>query len=29
LKEAISIAREKKLLSRAQLQKAEDILGQL
>ena len=29
LKEAISIARGKKLLSRAQLQKAEDILGQL
>ena len=28
LKEAISIAREKKLISRAQLQKAEDILGQ-
>jgi transposase len=29
LKEAITLAREKKLLSRAQLQKAEDILGQL
>lgn len=29
LKEAILLAKEKKLLSRAQLQKAEDILGQL
>jgi len=29
LKEAITMAKEKKLISRAQLQKAEDILGQL